>query len=160
VPFTPGVAGSLLDVRDEFGTWWLAQVLEARRGASAGASPSSSSSSSSSSPAPHGVASVRVHYVGWADEFDEWVPVHDRAAPAFSHSSLAASRCGACGFKLGGAGSPASDGAQLVFCEAASCGKAHHLACVGLAPPAPRAWRCTLHRGGLQGGAPKKMRPA
>ena len=94
------------------------------------------------------------------NEFDEWVPVHDRAAPAFSHSSLAASRCGACGFKLGGAGSPASDGAQLVFCEAASCGKAHHLACVGLAPPAPRAWRCTLHRGGLQGGAPKKMRPA
>lgn len=82
--FCPAQLGCMLDVKDSSGQWWLGQVIdvgdgeEAGSGSGKGAKASSSSSSASSAAAsgpPAPASHVLIHYQGWPEEYDEWVPL-------------------------------------------------------------------------------------
>lgn len=57
--------GMLLDVLDTKGKWYLSEVLAVSK------------------------ANILVHYLGWAQRWDEWLPIdnHARIQPAYSHTA-------------------------------------------------------------------------
>ena len=146
--FQPAQLGALVDVRASTGGWWLAQVVDVRDVAARTAGKA---------------AEIRVHYQGWGEEFDEWVPVPDaavlaailqppaarplalrtaagaaRVAPAVTRSSHVVASCSACHNRRAG---------DLLFCDAAACGRAYHAQCLkpALATIPAGAWYCPLH---------------
>lgn len=170
-PFEPRVLGETVDVQDDRGSWWLATIVDvAREGGS-------SSGSGGGGGTEGTVTSVKVHYQGWHEDFDEWVAVPStelieaiqqegvdgkhlssavragiaasRILPAGTRSKPASNVCCVCDNAKSG---------DLLFCDHPECGRAYHLQCTKpqLKKVPSGTWYCALHRkadGGSSSGS-------
>lgn len=167
VPFQPYELGSMMDVHDGDGCWWLAQVVDVE-----GAKDASVQAQGGGQR----VTKIKVHFHGWPDESDDWLPAPSREVceairghreavksgkaaaylsslplavrkameasrmlPALTKSDVLANTCGMCKNTYTG---------SMIFCD--TCGQGYHMECLlpPLARPPTGDWVCHKHVGG------------